>query len=588
MKEKIVNFSAALLIAIMFLLSFSSYLGDSLTMDELSHIPAGYSYLSQKDYRINQAHHPLIQDLAAIPLLFLKINFHSDSPSWSDPKEVNSQWWFGEELMYNYGNNADQIIFWARLPMILLLIFLAWFIFRWTKKEFGNWVAIFVLMLFVFSPNFLAHGHLVTTDIGATLGLVLATYFWLNFIKKPSIKNVIIAGLALGVALCLKFSLILLIPFFGIITLVYLFLKKENLIKYLFLSVLAGVVAIVFIIYPLYQFHVWNYPPERQKSDTVFTLQSSPFGPLKNLCVWMSDKPILRAPGHYLLGLLMATQRVGSGNTIYFLDKVSAAAWWYYFPVVYFLKNPLSFHVLTFLALILFLFFLIKKPVWVQPLKRLKEWILGNFTVFSMIVFLAIYWFTSIIGKLNLGVRHIFPVFPFTFILVGLAIEKGFAEIKNRGLLKALNILVILLMVWYVLSSLNSYPYFLSYFNEAGGGTKNGYLYAVDSNYDWGQDLKRLQKWVETKKIDKIYVDYFGGGNAKYYLKEKFYPWSGTTLPENFPKGNYLAVSATFLQGGKGFAVKKYDGPTGYYRWLDAYEPVDRAGTSIFIYFIPE
>ena len=187
MSQKTTNIIAALLLSIMFISAFTSYLGDSLTMDELSHIPAGYSYLSQKDFRINPEHPPLIKDLAAFPLLFLNLNFPSDSDAWN--KDVNGQWAYGWELLYNSGNNPDQMIFWARLPMVFVLILLGWFLFYWTKKEFGNKVALLTLTLFTFSPNLLAHGRLVTTDVGATLGILLATYFWLEFLKKPSKKN---------------------------------------------------------------------------------------------------------------------------------------------------------------------------------------------------------------------------------------------------------------------------------------------------------------------------------------------------------------------------------------------------------------
>ena len=114
----------------------------------------------------------------------------------------------------------------------------------------------------------------------------------------------------------------------------------------------------------------------------------------------------------------------------------------------------------------------------------------------------------------------------------------------------------------------------------------NGYKYVVDSNYDWGQDMKRLKHWVEKKGIDVIYVDYFGGSDAGYYLKDKFRGWQGTNKPDDFPKGNYLAISATLLQGGRGNPAPDFNQPTGYYRWLDEYEPVERIGTSIFIYYI--
>jgi len=196
--------------------------GDSATMDEMSHIPAGYSYLSQKDFRINPEHPPLIKDLAAGPLLFLNLNFPTNHSSWTEG--INEQWWFGSQLLYYSGNNPDQIIFWARIPMILLLMFLGWFLFRWARELAGNKTALLVLALFSFSPTLLAHGRLVTTDIAAALGVVMATYFWLKFLKSPTKKNIILAGLIFGLSMLFKFSLALLVPFFAIITVIYAWL----------------------------------------------------------------------------------------------------------------------------------------------------------------------------------------------------------------------------------------------------------------------------------------------------------------------------------------------------------------------------
>ncbi|UZE92911.1 MAG: glycosyltransferase family 39 protein [Candidatus Nealsonbacteria bacterium] len=579
MSEKSTNIIASLLLLIMFVSAFSSYLGDSTTFDESSHIPAGYSYLSQKDFRINPEHPPLIKDLAALPLLFLNLNFPSDSDAWN--KDVNSQWAFGWELLYNSGNNPEQITFWARLPMVFVLLFLGWFLFNWTKKEFGKEVALLTLTFFSFSPNFLAHGRLVTTDVGITLGVLLATYFWLKFLKNPSKKNVILAGIVFGISMLLKFSVVLVIPLFIIITIIYSLLKRENLLKYLFLSVLVGVIGVIFVILPVYQFHILNYSPERQLSDTITILEPFPMKSLKNLCIWMADKPIIRALGHYFLGLLMAIQRTSFGNTVYFMNMISASGWWYYFPIVYVLKVPLAFHILTLISLLLTIFF-IDKPFWIDTFNRLKNCILNHFTEFSMTVFLIIYWATSISGNLNIGLRHILPTFPFTYVLVSLGLISVIKKIK-RPVFKKTGILTIaLLLSWYIFSSLSSYPYYLSYFNEIASGSNNGYKYVVDSNYDWGQDLKRLAQWLEEKGVKKIKVDYFGGGDLNYSLGDKWERFN----PLEGPQKGWLAISVTLLQGGRGNPTPDFNQPALYYKWLDNYEPIARAGKSIFIYHI--
>lgn len=593
MSNRLTNLIAGFLLLIVFLLCFFGMKDDSATMDEMSHIPAGYSYLAQKDFRINPEHPPLIKDLAAVPLLSLDLNFPKDHSSWTEG--VNEQWRFGSQFLYYSGNNPDQIIFWARIPMILLLIFLGWFLFRWARELAGNKVALLVLTLFSFSPTLLAHGRLVTTDIAAALGVVLATYFWLKFLKSPTKKNIILAGLIFGLSMLFKFSSVLLVPLFAVITVTYAWLKfqekssKERfleVLKYIGLALIIGIIGMA-LIWPVYQFHLLNYPAERQLQDSEIILSSGGINPIENLCLWMADKPGLRPYGHYFLGLLMATQRVAGGNTVYFLNEISNMGWWYYFPTVYLLKIPLAFHILTLIVLLyVFWLIIIKKPFWQNTFHRLKDWIKNHFPEFSMMVFLVIYWLTSISGTLNIGVRHLLPIFPFTYILISLGIAKWIEKIPGISWKKMGISLVSVLLGFYIISSLLVWPHYLTYFNEIAGGSQNGYKYVVDSNYDWGQDLKRLKKWVDENKIEKIYVDYFGGGNAEYYLKEKYAHWWGDRNKKDLPQGSYLAISLTLLQGGKGSPAPGFDQPTGCYLWLDDYEPIARIGNSIFVYYI--
>jgi hypothetical protein len=144
-------------------------------------------------------------------------------------------------------------------------------------------------------------------------------------------------------------------------------------------------------------------------------------------------------------------------------------------------------------------------------------------------------------------------------------------------------------MVLFIFEVAAAWPYYLSYFNQLGGGTQNGYLLAVDSNYDWGQDLYRLRDWVQEHHIKKIAIDYFGGGNPRYELGEVYVPWwsaKNNPLEEDI---EWLAVSVNTLQGALGATAPRFiRKPEDEYRWLvsayNPYKPYARAGTSIFIY----
>ncbi|MFH1451412.1 MAG: glycosyltransferase family 39 protein [bacterium] len=591
LRQEITTFLAAAMLIFMLSIAFFSVKNDSLTMDELPHIPAGYSYVSQKDMRLNPEHPPLIKDMAGIPLLFIKeIRFPAEISSWTG--KTNDQWSFGSDFLFRVGNPTEKIIFWARVPMLLILLILGIYIFKWAKELFGNKAALLALFLFSFSPTIITHGRLVTTDVGAAAGIFIATYYFIKFLHDGSRKNLIISGITLGIAELIKFSTFLLLPFFGILIFCLAIIRAKDFKSFLkgFLSLGIKLIAIIAISYlviiTVYQFHVWNYPPERQVVDSAFSLASYSFRFLADPVIWMADKPLTRALGQYLLGFLMVTQRATGGNTTYFMGEVSNLGWKAYFPTVYLLKEPLSFHILSLFALICTISALIRrtitKPLWKNSYPRLKEWLAEHFAEFAMLVFIFIYWTSSLTSNLNIGVRHLIPVLPLTMVLVAGIVAKTLTPPYLKLKYAFLGILI----AWQAFSVINVYPHFLAYFNELAGGPNNGYTYAVDSNLDWGQDLKRLRMWIDENKIDKIYIDYFGGGDLKYYLGDKYEGWWGTRDQNDLPPGGYLAVSATFLQAGKGKVIPGFEQPSGFYLWLNNYEPVAKIGYSIFIYRI--
>jgi hypothetical protein len=563
----------------MFLLAVSSMRGDSLTMDEKSHLPAGYSYLTRQDMRINPEHPPLVKDLAGFPLLFIPgINFPYDAKAWT--QDVNGQWDFGWDLLFDSGNPADTMIFWGRISMVLLTLLAGFFVFKWSRELFGNGAAVLSVFLFAFSPTYLAHGRLVTTDVAASFGALIGIYYFVKALRRPTKKNIICSGIALGIAETLKFSMILLFPLFILLAGIWWIIKETDF-KTAFRLLFSVFVICFLVIGPIYLFHTWNYPPERQASDSAYILSSYGSRFLANTVVWAADKPVIRAYGQYFLGVLMVTQRVSGGNTTYFMGEVSATGWKTYFPTVYLIKETVAFHFFSLLAVFFGLWYVIfKNRIWKKTIVKSKGLIKNNLSVTAMILFVAVYWTSSLAGNLNIGVRHLLPVFPFAMILAG----AGAAKFVNGSF--ARSAIIGLLCLWQIASIAAVYPSFLAYFNELAGGPEKGYLYSVDSNLDWGQDLKRLEKWTEQNGIETIYVDYFGGADAKYYLKDKFRPWWGERNSSELPKGSYLAVSATMLQGGRGWVKPGSDLKYGYYSWLNRYEPIARIGYSIFVYRI--
>ncbi|MDP3947970.1 MAG: hypothetical protein Q8Q41_04770, partial [bacterium] len=218
--------------------------------------------------------------------------------------------------------------------------------------------------------------------------------------------------------------------------------------------------------------------------------------------------------------------------------------------------------------------------------------------------FILIYWTWSIRSPLNIGVRHVLPTLPFIYILSTGVVKRWLQRyvvsprtflaqfllrIRSFFIISLKWLALAVLMIAFSVEVAAAWPYYLSYFNQLGGGAEHGYRFVVDSNYDWGQDLYRLRDWVDSHNVQKIAVDYFGGGSPRYELGEKFVPWWSA---KNNPKEEgieWLAVSINTIQSARGTTAPGFvRKPEDEYRWLsanqDPYKPYARAGTSIFIY----
>ncbi len=183
------------------------------------------------------------------------------------------------------------------------------------------------------------------------------------------------------------------------------------------------------------------------------------------------------------------------GHEAYFLGKWSKQGWWYYFPVVFALKSPLAF-----LAALLIGIGMVATSWKKLGLYERTPWIAG-----------AVYLGLAMTSSINIGVRHLLPVVPLVCVGVGCSV----ARITNRVARYA----IFGLVAWEAVVAVAVYPCFLQFFNEAAGGSRNGYMYALDSNFDWGQDAKRLKNFLEDRGITHIFLDYFGTQYNIEYLR---------------------------------------------------------------------
>ncbi|MCX6808368.1 MAG: glycosyltransferase family 39 protein [Candidatus Berkelbacteria bacterium] len=521
--------------------------------------------MKDQDYRLNPEHPPLAKALAALPLVLdKKIKGPEANWSWSGINQWESGWY----MLYHAGNDPVQILFLARLPMMLLMVLLGALLYIWAARLYGRKVGLIVLTLYAFYPDVLAHGRLVTTDVPAALGFLVAVMTFDKAIRQKTWKTTIFAALGFALAQLMKFSAILLFLIFLILAIVRTILDRKetggfwpgfwsNFKTYFwvcFLSVIA--------VWAVYIPFVWKMPASIEHQVIENNLTADPrtlF--LRNFLHHFENNPITRALGHYILGIFLVIGRVGGGNVTFILGKLSEKTIRWYFPVAWLLKTSIPVIVLfasTILALAL---------RWTK--KKEAKW-----TIALLLTPILVYWAFTLAGSLNIGIRHLMPTVPFVLLLIGYGI---YPIISNYKKSKAMFFVVIALVVYMVASTLSNYPNFISYFNEITPKSIR-YERLMDSSLDWGQDMMRLKKYIDDNKISSIKVDYFGGSVPSYFISQSHDWHSGCG-----PTKGWIAISATFYQSSK--LVGPKEGKWSY-AWLDKYKPKAIIGGSILVFDI--
>ncbi|EKD58595.1 MAG: hypothetical protein ACD_56C00092G0002 [uncultured bacterium] len=579
---------------------------DTATFDEVAHIPAGFSYITQHDMRLNPEHPPLLKDLIGIPLVFLNLNFDTGKQFWSG-EGLNriwddGQWEAGKHLLYGAGNDPGQILFWARLPIIIISVILGLFLFMWGKEIAGTIGGLFALVLYAFDPNILGHNHYVTTDIGIAAFLTFAFYYFLKFIKNPTGKNILLSGFFLGLVNLTKFSSLMAYPILALVLVGYPLIKKishdkkENSQRALrakvFASYLGKGLAVfmisMFVVWIGYALNTYKMPQEIIDRQINFSFPVSDPNKLSlytnEALTFLNSSDYLRPMGEYFLGVTMVFKRVAGGNGTYFLENVSGKASPIYFPIVFLIKTTIPL-----LALILFslaytvsqTFQTATKSMRMKDLKKsIVRFLQTGVTQYTLFGFILLYSALSITGNLNIGLRHLFPIIPLMYLLIT---KKVFEFLRKKHPLTKhqLHMMTLGLLAWIILIPILSYPGYVSYFNETVGGSKNGFKYVTDSNTDWGQDLGRLKIFLDKNpQIDKIRVDYFGGGDPQHYLGDRYVSWWDSKRPV---ETGWYAISANALQTS---TYNKEKSPENNYAWTKQYEPVAMIENSILIYNI--
>ena len=496
------------LILIFWLQMLHAISSESLTWDEGDHIFAGYESLKTHDFGLNPEHPPMVKMIGALPLLPLDLKVPTVGHRFFKAEAYLG----GRELLYrnspaNGGHySANMLIFRARLFASIFSLIAALLVFLGTTEMFSLTAGFIALILFCFEPNLLAHGAFVTTDMAAACTIFATIYAFWRWLKHPTPARLIVTGLVAGIALAAKHSTILLAPMLILIAAVALLLQhhrattsREATLQTpaprITLLRMAGALAVITVVAAaiLWAFYGFRYsarPPGLALSPTLADYVH-PLAPLERHGILLFAHLHL-LPESWLYGLA-DVRRVANGYPSFLLGRVYPHGTWFYFPVLFLIKPTLA--MLALLALTLFAI--------------ARRWLAFTLELYCALIPPILYFLVSMGSHLNIGARHILPVFLFCCVIAG----AGAAALIRAPLAKKSRerwtLAVLALLIFHVASAVHASPNFLTYANEAWGGPSKTYLYLSDSNADWAQQLIAVSAALREQHIDNCYFAYF-------------------------------------------------------------------------------
>ncbi len=462
----------------------------SANWDEAHHLYDGYLILTQRDYRANAEVPPLVKVVAALPLLRL----HPVLPASTGTSQTENAFLAGRAFVFS--NGGDRLLFPARMACMLFSLATALLIFAAGKQYFGVLAGVCGLFLFVFDPNVLAHGTLISTDMGSACFLLASTYAFYRYSVRRTWAWLLATGLLAGLALVAKFTGILIVPMLVTIAVVEGIRERKPGTAVRLLSALLAVLTCAWLVlWAFYGFHYAPAPNGLQLSPAFSKYLASLPNPADGTKLALLARFHV-LPQAYLWGLAN-TKHTEWDYTSYFFGHVYRHGPWQYFPVAFLLKSTLPLLLLLVLA-----------PLFWRRAGR--EY--GRQLVF-LLVPVGIYFAVITTSHFDIGARHLMPVYPFLYLLAGavaamlLRQGRGWAALAGG------------LLVWQGVTTLHVAPNYMAYGNEAWGGPLQVRHFLSDANVDWGQQLKTVKQYLDQNHDPECWFAYFP---------------DGAVLPENY------------------------------------------------------
>jgi 4-amino-4-deoxy-L-arabinose transferase-like glycosyltransferase len=536
--------AAVLLLILHWVLAVCSAADKSLTYDESMHLTGGHAAWTRGDYRLNPGSGLLPQLWVALPTAMTDAQFtpEADPASWNNAAQ---KFTVSEHFLYDSGNDARGMVRSGRAMIALLSVALGLCVFLRSRQVFGPWGGLLSLILYAVSPTMLAHARLMTADTAGALFLLLGAWGIWTVLQRITPMTLTLSSLAVAGMSIAKMSAPTL-GFVGMVLLIVRLLVRRPLVvqfgherqltrrSHQLLAfagvVLVHVAAAILLIWAAHGFKFSAFGVDAAPTAKLeYAWEEVTAGSTAGSVIEFARSHHL-LPEAWLFGLADTIKHAGN-RFAFLLGEHSHTGWWWFFPYTFLIKTPVGLLMLLGLGL--------------ATIRRDKLYPLT-----PLVVLFGVYWVTALATNLNIGHRHLLPVYPVVFVLAGAAAA---FLLQPRQLLR---VLVTIATLTVVLESAWVFPHYLSYFNWVVGGPRHGYKHVVDSSLDWGQDLPALRRWIAGRRDagdnQPVFVCYFGvhtptrEGIASHQLMGGDGWREG--LPPIWLAGGHYAISATHLQ----------------------------------------
>jgi hypothetical protein len=481
--------------------------------DEIAHLTAGYSYWKLDDYRLQPENGNLPQRWAAIPLLRMNLKFPTlDQAAW----RISDVWEMGFRWFYDLGNDLPAMLREGRRMIALFGVATGALVFLWARRLHGDRAALLAAFLFAFCPTMLANGALITSDMTATcMFLAAVTAFW-AMAHRLTAARCVVFGLVLGLLCVAKFSAPLIAPMCAILFAVRVAGRDALEAGWPFPRMIAGrmriavsligatVAACALAVGVIWASYGFKYPmfrhfePNRVRSLVGWDVLEDQGGPLVPILRFARAHQVL--PESYIYGFAH-TYRFSRYRKAYLNGEYKSTGFVSYFPYTTAVKTPIALFALVALA-----------ALGAASRRRgAQEWRGRLYDWSPLLSLFVVYWAFALTSHLNIGHRHIMPVYPVLFVMASGAACWAAQPPRWAGALVAA------LAAWFAAESVWIRPHYLAYFNEFVG-PGNAWRHVVDSSLDWGQDLPNVKRWLDAHPPDgPVFISYFGSGDVVYY-----------------------------------------------------------------------